>query len=127
MYRDSTKLGSWALIFGSLFIFSNPARAASLIANSAIVYDEGLFSGSVTVSGVPANGGGISTIGYNSSLVPGLATSGYAEALFGALHASAFAGAANGAFGVRRVAARRPVVVVRVVVGGAGRGVGWSG
>jgi hypothetical protein len=95
VYRDSTKLGSWALIFGSLFIFSNPARAASLIANSAIVYDEGLFSGSVTVSGVPANGGGISTIGYNSSLVPGLATSGYAEAEFGALHASAFSGAMN--------------------------------
>lgn len=95
MHRNSTKFGSWALILGSLFIFSNPARAASLIANSAIVYDEGLFSGSVTISGVPANGGGISTIGYNSSLVPGLATSGYAEALFGALHASAFSGAMN--------------------------------
>jgi hypothetical protein len=97
VYRNSTKVGSWALILGLLSIFSNPAQAALISANSAVVYDEGLFSGSVTINGVPANSGGssASTIGYNSSVVPGLAASGHAEALFGALHATAFSAAAN--------------------------------
>lgn len=95
MYRHSTKLGNCALILGSLFIFASQAQASSLTANSAVVYNEGLFEGNVTINGVPANGGGASTAGYNSSLVPGLAASGYGEALYGALHASAFSGAAN--------------------------------
>lgn len=97
MYRHSTKLGSWALILGLPFVFSNPAQAALISANSAVVYDEGVFSGSTTITGVPTNSGGssVSTIGYNSSSVPGLAASGHAEALFGALHATAFSAAAN--------------------------------
>jgi hypothetical protein len=95
VHRNSTKLGSWALIIGLPFIFANQAQAASTIANSAVIYDEGLFSGSVTINGVPAINGGPSTAGYNSGVVPGLATSGYGEAEFGALHASAFSGAAN--------------------------------
>jgi hypothetical protein len=98
VYRNATKRGSWALILGLPFIFASPVQAASLIANSAVVYDEGLFSGNTTLNGVPVNNAGSSssTIGYNSSAVPGLATSGHAEALFGALHATAFSGAANG-------------------------------
>lgn len=99
MYRNSTKLGSRALILSSLFIFSNPAQAASIGANSAVVYNEGDFSGNVTLNGVPASTGGSSVIGYNSGVVPGLAASGYGEALFGALHATAFSGAANAGFG----------------------------
>jgi hypothetical protein len=97
VYRHSTKLGSWALILGLPFIVSNPAQAAAIFANSAVVYDEGV-SGSTTINGVLANnpaGSSVSTIGYNSSIVPGLATSGHAEAKFGALHATASSAAAS--------------------------------
>ena len=99
MYRTSTtKLGSWPLLLGLPFIFVNPAQAASVGSDAAVVYDEGIFSGSTTVFGVPVNGPGSSssTAGYTSGIVPGLAASGHGEALFGALHATAFAGAANG-------------------------------
>jgi hypothetical protein len=98
VYRNATKHGSWALILGLPFIFATPVQAASIGANSAVVYDEGLFLGLQTINGVPVNNSGSSssTVGYNSGVVPGLATSGHAEALFGALHATAFSGAANG-------------------------------
>lgn len=98
MYRTSTtKLGSWALRLGLPFIFVNPAQAASVGTDSAVVYDEGVFSGSTTILGVPVNGAGSSssTAGYSSSIVPGLAASGHGEALFGALHATAFSAAAH--------------------------------
>jgi hypothetical protein len=95
--KSATKLGSWALLLGLPFIFVNPAQAALIGTDSAVVYDEGVFSGSTTILGVPANSGGssASTVGYNSSIVPGLAASGHGEALFGALHATAFAAAAH--------------------------------
>jgi len=82
------------LFWGCLLVFASPVQAA-LIANSAVVYDEGLFDGSVTVLGVPASGGGSSAAGYNSAVVPGLAASGFAAAAYGALYASAFSGVAN--------------------------------
>lgn len=86
----------WALFLGCL-AFAIPVQAA-LIANSAVMYDEGDFNGSSTING-PATNGGPSAIGYNSAIVPGLATSGYATAAYGALHASAFSGVANPGFG----------------------------
>lgn len=79
----------------SCLAFANPVQAA-LIANSAVVYDEGNSNGSVTIIGTT---GSTSAAGYNSTIVPGLATSGSATAAYGALHASAFSGAANGGFG----------------------------
>lgn len=82
------------LLLGCL-AFAIPVQAA-LIANSAVVYNEGDFNGSVTITGTT---GSTSAAGYNSAIVPGLATSGSATALYGALHASAFSGAANGGFG----------------------------
>ena len=98
MYRTSTKCGSWALILGLSFIFTSQVQAASLNATSSVIYNEGDFTGNHQINGVPVNNAGSSssTVGYNSSAVPGLATSGHAEAFFGALHATAFSGAANG-------------------------------
>jgi hypothetical protein len=97
VHRKSTKLGRWALLLGVPFIFANPAQAALIGTDSAVVYDEGVFSGPTTILGVPVNSGGssVSTVGYSSSSVPGLAASGHGEALFGALHATAFAAAAH--------------------------------
>lgn len=91
---------SWGrgLFWGCLLAFASPVQAA-LVASSAVVYDEGFFNGSVTINGPTVNGGGTSTVGYNSAVVPGLATSGYATAAYGALHASAFSGVANPGIG----------------------------
>lgn len=93
----STSLGR-VLFWGCLLAIASPAQA-TLIANSAVVYDEGFFNGPVTIHGTTANGGGSSAIGYNSAVVPGLATSGYALAEYGALHASAFSAVANPGLG----------------------------
>jgi hypothetical protein len=99
VHRKSTvRLGSWALLLGLPFIFVNPAQAASVGSDAAVVYDEGAFLGSTTILGVPANSPGSSSsmAGYTSGIVPGLAASGHGEALFGALHATAFSAAAHG-------------------------------
>ena len=98
MHRTSAKYGSWALLASLSFIFASPVQAASVSATSSVIYNEGDFSGNHQIDGVPVNNAGSSssTVGYNSSAVPGLATSGHAEALFGALHATAFSGGANG-------------------------------
>jgi MYXO-CTERM domain-containing protein len=82
------------LFWGCLLAFASPAQA-TLLATTAVLYDEGFFNGPVTIQGATANGGGASAIGYNSTAVPGLATSGYAMAEYGALHASAFSAVAN--------------------------------
>src|SRR5688572_11741665 len=97
MYGNSGKRSIPVLLWSLLLVFVSPAQAAFITASSALVYDEGLFTGSVTVNGSPVTSAGSSssTVGYNSSLVPGLATSGHGEALFGALHASAFSAAVN--------------------------------
>lgn len=87
------------LFWGCLLAFASPVQA-TLIASSAVVYDEGLFNAPVTINGVTANGGGSSAVGYNSAVVPGLAASGYASASYGALHATAFSGVANPGLGV---------------------------
>lgn len=85
---------SRVLLWGCLLAFASPVQAA-LFAHSFVVYDEGLFEGSTTVSGVPASGGGTSAVGYTSGTVGGLAASGSATAAYGALHATAFSAAAN--------------------------------
>lgn len=82
------------LLLGCL-AFAIPVQAA-LIANSAVVYDEGNFNGSFTINGTT---GSTSAAGYNSTIVPGLATSGFASVSYGALHASAFSGASNAGLG----------------------------
>lgn len=79
----------WVCLLGVV----SPVHAA-LIASSAVTYDEGFFTGPVTINGATTNGSP-TAIGYNSAIVPGLATSGYAAATYGALHASAFSGVAN--------------------------------
>ncbi len=87
------------LLWGSLFAVAGPVQAA-LIASSAVIYDEGVSNGPVQLNGTTQTNGGISVVGYNSSIVPGLATAGSATAVYGALHASAFSGAANPGFGL---------------------------
>ena len=91
-------LASPVLSCGCLLVVASPAQAA-LIASSAVVYNEGLFSGSVTILGPTVHGGGQSAAGYTSSAVAGLAASGSGTALYGALHANAFSGVANPGIG----------------------------
>jgi hypothetical protein len=97
MCDNSNDRGIRVLLWSLLLVCASSAQAALISASSAVVYDEGFFTGSVTINGTPANSAGSSssTVGYNSSIVGGLATSGHGEALFGALHASAFSAAAN--------------------------------
>lgn len=102
MSGKSYGYSNWIRLTGLLLIFSSPVQAAFISASSAVVYDEGLANGRETVFGLPNNSAGssASTVGYNSSNVPGLAASGSAQALFGALHASAFSAAANPGIGL---------------------------
>jgi len=98
MYGKSNSHSIWVPLAGLLLIFASPVQAVTFVlADSAVVHDEGFFTGSVTIFGLPINspGSSTSTVGYNSSSVPGLATSGHGHALFGALHASAFSAVAN--------------------------------
>ena len=97
MYGNSSERSIRVLLWSLLLVCASPAQAALISASSAVVYDEGFFTGPVTINGTPITSAGSSssTVGYNSSAVGGLATSGHGEALFGALHASAFSAAAN--------------------------------
>jgi hypothetical protein len=82
------------LFCGYLLALASPVQAA-LIANSSVLYDEGLGDGRVAIFGAPANNGGTSTAGYTSGIVAGLAASGSASASYGALHANGFSAAVN--------------------------------
>lgn len=91
------------LFFTCLLALASPVQA-TLIASSAVVYNEGFFAGNVTIQDPPVIGGGTSVVGYNSAVVPGLATSGSGTAEYGALRASAFSGVANPGVGATSVA-----------------------
>lgn len=82
------------LLWICLLAFASPAQA-TLVASSAVVYDEGIFNGSFTINGPTVIGGGTSVAGFTSATVPGLAASGLGTAAYGALHANAFSAAAN--------------------------------
>jgi hypothetical protein len=91
MNKQSIHRRAWCALGGLLLMAANSAQAATIGANSWVVYQEPDSSTKVVINGSP---GATSSVSYDNT--NGMTAAAYGQASYGALHASASSGAAIG-------------------------------
>ncbi|MBI5461430.1 MAG: hypothetical protein HY941_04505 [Gammaproteobacteria bacterium] len=91
MNNNSNNHRIWVPLSGLLLIAASPVQA-TVIANSAVVYEEPDSSREV----IYGPSGAVSVASYINAASNGMAAAGYGQAAYGALHASAFSAAIAG-------------------------------